>query len=328
MTKNVIEQSLDHQYTLPMLTLAIGDLFIPERAIDIPQKFKKLLAPNPQSIPTNNKINRVVCLGNILNSTSTLQFLNNISPKFELVKGEYDDANIILHQLQLIVDSQSKSPSRGANFAVKVPVHSRFVHDNLKIGFTSGSQIVPRGDPLALSALARELDVDVLIWGGTHRVEVYTLDGKFFVNPGSATGAFSFDWPEFEEQEEEEEEEEDEEKVPEENVENATKDNEESKSEHEVETTTTNETNETKEPTNSKEEDREEPESSNEPKESKEAGDTDTEAFKKTLYEVTELNTNIPSFCILDTKGSTCILYIYTYSNNEVKVDKVTYNKE
>ena len=36
--------------------------------------------------------------------------------------------------------------------------------------------------------------MDVLLWGGTHRFEAYELEGKFFVNPGSATGALSTGW--------------------------------------------------------------------------------------------------------------------------------------
>ena len=35
------------------------------------------------------------------------------------------------------------------------------------------------------------MDVDVLLWAGTHRFEAYELEGKFFVNPGSATGAMT-----------------------------------------------------------------------------------------------------------------------------------------
>jgi len=38
------------------------------------------------------------------------------------------------------------------------------------------------------------MDVDVLLWGGTHKFEAYELEGKFFVNPGSATGAFTSNW--------------------------------------------------------------------------------------------------------------------------------------
>lgn len=37
------------------------------------------------------------------------------------------------------------------------------------------------------------MDVDVLCWaGGTCRFEAYEMEGKFFVNPGSATGAVSW----------------------------------------------------------------------------------------------------------------------------------------
>lgn len=35
------------------------------------------------------------------------------------------------------------------------------------------------------------MDVDILLWGGTHRFEAFELEGRFFINPGSATGAFS-----------------------------------------------------------------------------------------------------------------------------------------
>ena len=38
------------------------------------------------------------------------------------------------------------------------------------------------------------MDVDVFLWGGTHKFEAYELEGKFFVNPGSATGAMSTGW--------------------------------------------------------------------------------------------------------------------------------------
>lgn len=65
-------------------------------------------------------------------------------------------------------------------------------HGSLRIGFTHGDSIVPRGDPDALLIAARHMDVDVLCWGGTCRFEAYEMEGKFFVNPGSATGAVSW----------------------------------------------------------------------------------------------------------------------------------------
>lgn len=39
------------------------------------------------------------------------------------------------------------------------------------------------------------MDVDILITGHTHRFDAFERDGRFFVNPGSATGAWSSVWP-------------------------------------------------------------------------------------------------------------------------------------
>jgi vacuolar protein sorting-associated protein 29 len=43
-------------------------------------------------------------------------------------------------------------------------------------------------------AEANKMDVDVLCWGGTHRFDAFEYENKFFVNPGSATGAFTTGW--------------------------------------------------------------------------------------------------------------------------------------
>ena len=43
-------------------------------------------------------------------------------------------------------------------------------------------------------AEANKLDVDVLCYGGTHRFDAFEYENKFFVNPGSVTGAFSTGW--------------------------------------------------------------------------------------------------------------------------------------
>lgn len=46
-------------------------------------------------------------------------------------------------------------------------------------------------DADALLIAARQMDVDILLWGGTHRFEAFEMEGRFFINPGSATGAMS-----------------------------------------------------------------------------------------------------------------------------------------
>ncbi len=61
----------------------------------------------------------------------------------------------------------------------------------LRIGLCHGHQVVPWGDPEALALIQRQLDVDILISGHTHRFDAYELDNKFYLNPGSATGAYN-----------------------------------------------------------------------------------------------------------------------------------------
>jgi len=143
------------------LILVIGDLFIPDRAPDIPQKFKKLLSPG--------KIGQVLCLGN-LTDKETYDFLRATAPDLQIVKGDFD--------------------TEATNLALSKVVQ----HGGLRIGFTHGHTIIPQGDADSLLISARQMDVDVLLWGGTHKFEAYELEGKFFVNPGSATGAFSTGW--------------------------------------------------------------------------------------------------------------------------------------
>ena len=67
-------------------------------------------------------------------------------------------------------------------------------HGSLRIGFTHGHTIIPPGDGDSLLIAARQMDVDILLWGGTHKFEAYEMEGKFFVNPGSATGAMTTGW--------------------------------------------------------------------------------------------------------------------------------------
>lgn len=59
------------------------------------------------------------------------------------------------------------------------------------IGLCHGHQIVPWGDEESLALIQRELEVDILITGHTHKFNAFEKDGKFFINPGSATGAYS-----------------------------------------------------------------------------------------------------------------------------------------
>ncbi|KAF2721467.1 vacuolar protein sorting-associated protein 29 [Polychaeton citri CBS 116435] len=170
------------------LVLVIGDLFIPDRAIDIPAKFKKLLTPG--------KIGQILCLGN-LTSPSVYNFLRSLAPDLQLVKGDFDIplSNPTASAQYPGNDPAGASPQQqgaGGAFAIPTALSKVVTHGSLRIGFTHGDSIIPPGDPDALLIAARQMDVDVLCWGGTCKFEAYEMEGKFFVNPGSATGAVSW----------------------------------------------------------------------------------------------------------------------------------------
>jgi len=145
---------------MAFLILVIGDLHIPDRALDIPQKFKKLLSPG--------KIGQTLCLGN-MTDRHTYEYLRTISPDLKIVKGRFDVE------------------------ATSLPLSQVVTHGSLRVGFVEGFTLVST-EPDLLLAEANKLDVDVLCWGGTHRFDAFEYMDKFFVNPGSATGAFTTGW--------------------------------------------------------------------------------------------------------------------------------------
>lgn len=154
-----------------MLVLVIGDLHIPHRAHDLPKVFKKMLVPG--------KIQHILCTGNLC-TKEMYDYLKTIAPDLNLVCGEFDDKSVT----SLGRVTSSSGAVQGEDAIV-------ITLGQFKIGLTHGHQIVPWGDRESLTCLQRKLDVDVLITGHTHAHTAYEYDGKFFVNPGSATGAYS-----------------------------------------------------------------------------------------------------------------------------------------
>eukprot|EP01012_Entosiphon_sulcatum_P057336 TRINITY_DN81092_c0_g1_i1.p1 TRINITY_DN81092_c0_g1~~TRINITY_DN81092_c0_g1_i1.p1 ORF type:complete len:186 (+),score=42.66 TRINITY_DN81092_c0_g1_i1:33-590(+) len=141
-----------------MLVLVCGDLHLPQRAHDVPAKFKKMLVPG--------KIQHIICTGN-LNSKEAIDYLRTICADIHVVRGDFDDS---------IKD---------------IPEFAVVKLGNFRIGIIHGHQVVPWGDKESLAVWQRKLDVDVLVWGGTHQYKTFEHDGKFYINPGSITGAFS-----------------------------------------------------------------------------------------------------------------------------------------
>lgn len=186
----------------------------------------------------------------------------------------------------------------------EIPLNSILRIGEFKIGCCNGYTIVPKSDPLSLLTLARQLDVDILLWGGTHNVEAYTLEDKFFVNPGSCTGAFNTDWPVIHENNISDNDEVTESIPIEKGVDNSEKSGEEANNDEakEQQNTTT--------------------------AKNQENNIDDEEDDEEDVPEACISGSNSPSFCLLDIQGSTCTLYIYIYVDGEVKVDKVIYKKK
>ncbi|KAI9492844.1 vacuolar protein sorting-associated protein 29-like protein [Zychaea mexicana] len=140
-----------------VLVLVIGDLHIPHRVHDLPSKFKKLLVPG--------KIQQIICTGNICDK-ETYDYFRTIAGDIIVVKGDFDE---------------------NPNF----PQSKVVTHGNIRVGVLHGHQVIPWGDQESLDIIARQMEVDVLLTGHTHRFDAFESNNKFFINPGSATGAYS-----------------------------------------------------------------------------------------------------------------------------------------
>ncbi|KAF9417444.1 hypothetical protein HW555_005447 [Spodoptera exigua] len=140
-----------------MLVLVLGDLHIPHRCSSLPLKFKKLLLPG--------RIQHILCTGNLCTKES-YDYLKTLASDVHVVRGDFDEISTYPEQKVITVGQ-------------------------FRIGLIHGHQIVPWGDEESLALVQRQLDVDILISGHTHRFEAYEHENKFYINPGSATGAFT-----------------------------------------------------------------------------------------------------------------------------------------
>lgn len=140
-----------------VLVLVVGDMHIPFRASGLSPKFKKLLVPG--------KIQHILCTGN-LTTKDSYDYLKSLAADVHIVKGDFDD-----------------NPSYPEQKVVTV--------GQFRIGMCHGHQVVPWGDIESLAMLQRQLDVDILLFGHTHKFEAYEHDSHFYINPGSITGAYS-----------------------------------------------------------------------------------------------------------------------------------------
>jgi len=143
-----------------MLVLVAGDFHIPHRCNAMHPKFKKLLVPG--------KIQHILCTGNLC-SKETYDYLKTLASDVHVVRGDFDE-----------ITPSTNWPEQ------KIVGVGQF-----RIGLCHGHQVVPWGDLESLALVCRQLDVDILITGHTHKFEAYEHEGRFFINPGSVTGAWN-----------------------------------------------------------------------------------------------------------------------------------------
>ena len=139
------------------LVLVLSDILIPLRSPSIDSQFKSILLPN--------KINHLLCLGNIGNQ-DTLYWLQSLSPDVHIIKGDYD-----IYQ----------------NYPEKKVIQI----GSFRLGMIHGHQILPPGNMDALSGIQSELDCDILLSGFTYKYGINIKENKLFMNPGSITGGLS-----------------------------------------------------------------------------------------------------------------------------------------
>ncbi|KAK1193582.1 VPS29 protein, partial [Pygoscelis papua] len=119
-------------------------------------KFKKLLVPG--------KIQHILCTGNLC-TKDTYDYLKTLAGDVHVVRGDFDE-NLNYPEQKVVTVGQ------------------------FKIGLIHGHQVIPWGDMASLALLQRQFDVDILISGHTHKFEAFEHENKFYINPGSATGAY------------------------------------------------------------------------------------------------------------------------------------------
>jgi hypothetical protein len=162
-----------------MRVLIIGDFHIPDRSRELPFDVVKSL-----NRVLDKPLDFIACTGDLTKADMLEPLIATWCEKFVIVEGnmDYDLRNAKHFPRTTEFDTGDFCPDA----------------ELLKIGIIHGHQIARRGDEFELAAMARELDVNVLISGHTHSPDIKLheepIDGRqaLLLNPGSATGAWSF----------------------------------------------------------------------------------------------------------------------------------------
>jgi len=153
---------------------------VPDRASSIPSALIDSVDRNINESP----VDIVACTGDLTNPKMVMPFLNRWGKNLVIVQGNMDYYSQAGFEFNWTEKFSTKSFIKN--------------EEPVDLGIIHGHQVHPRGDRDRLSRIGEKLGVRILISGHTHALDVslhYNKDlGKAFllVNPGSATGAWSF----------------------------------------------------------------------------------------------------------------------------------------
>eukprot|EP00922_Rhytidocystis_sp_ex-Travisia-forbesii_P026700 GHVS01039055.1.p1 GENE.GHVS01039055.1~~GHVS01039055.1.p1 ORF type:complete len:261 (+),score=95.35 GHVS01039055.1:79-783(+) len=138
------------------LVLLIGDVHVPQRAAGLPACFKELLS--------TDKIRHVLCTGN-LGCAEMSDQLKQLAGSVHIVRGDMDSR-------------------------LDLPDYKVIEIGQFRVGLIHGHQIVPWDCKEAKMQWLRKFGCDMLVSGHSHINGIAEVEGKYLVNPGSATGSF------------------------------------------------------------------------------------------------------------------------------------------
>lgn len=131
------------------------------------------------------RIQHILCTGNLC-TKETYDYLKTLASDVHVVKGDFDEVCESVTWVPGILLTHPFDFQQNLNY----PDQKVVTVGQFRIGLCHGHQVIPWGDPQSLSLIQRQLDVDILITGHSHKFEAYEHEGHFYINPGSATGAY------------------------------------------------------------------------------------------------------------------------------------------
>lgn len=151
----------------------LGDFHIPHRTGEVPAKYKEILTPNQFAY--------VLCTGMDVGEKCRK------SGKQGGARLDQDIGSTGVRSQGGLLRVELGIPWRKSSIWLSQVVEIK----GTKVGLVHGHQVVPWGDEESLNNKAREMDVEILVYGHTHELKFSQLHNTYFVNPGSMTGAFS-----------------------------------------------------------------------------------------------------------------------------------------